>query len=60
MHRKTQISLRIKKAQMNKYKLKAMLIVFFGIERIKMNECVPQGQMVNEKYYISILIKFRE
>lgn len=33
---------------------------FLRLKRIKMIECVPQGQMVNEKYYIPILIKFKE
>lgn len=44
----------------DKSKLKAMLIVFFGINRIITIERTTQGQMVNEKYDIQLLIKLRD
>jgi len=33
---------------------------FFDIKGIIMIEWVPQGQTVNQKYYIEVLIKLRE
>ena len=35
-------------------------LFFFYIKGIIMIEWVPQGQTVNQKYYIEVLIKFRE
>ncbi|GFU42530.1 HTH_48 domain-containing protein [Trichonephila clavipes] len=52
MHWKSPGSPRPKKARMSKSKLKAMLIVFFGIDRIVMIEWVPNSQTVNQHYYI--------
>ena len=60
MHWKTPTSPRAKKARMSKSKLKVMLIVFFDIKGIVMIEWVPQGQTVNQKYYIEVLTKLRE
>jgi len=40
--------------------VKAMLIVFFNIKGILINELVPPGQAVNQKYFIEVLIKLRE
>ena len=41
-------------------KFKAMLIVFFDIQGIVMAEWVRSGQMVNQMYYIEVLMKLRE
>lgn len=60
MHWKTQSSPRMKKARMSKSKLKAMLIVFFDVRGVIMVEWVPEGQTVNQKYYIEVLEKLRE
>nr|CAH7723473.1 unnamed protein product [Callosobruchus chinensis] len=60
MHWKTQSSPRMKKARMSKSKLKAMLIIFFDSRGVIMVEWVPQGQTVNQKYYIEVLEKLRE
>nr|CAH7751414.1 unnamed protein product [Callosobruchus chinensis] len=60
MHWKTQSSPRMKKARMSKSKLKAMLIIFFDVRGVIMVEWVPQGQTVNQKYYIEVLEKLRE
>ena len=60
MHWKTPTSPRVKKARMSKSKLKVMLIVFFDINGIIMIEWVPQGQTVNQHYYIETLKKLRE
>ena len=37
-----------------------MLIVFFDINGIVMTEWVPEGQTVNQTYYLSILATLRE
>lgn len=60
MHQKTATSPRIKKARMSKSKFKAMLIVFFNINGIVMTEWVPEGQTVNQTYYLSVLATLRE
>ena len=41
-------------------KFKAMLIVFFDINGIVMTEWVPEGQTVNQTYYLSVLATLRE
>ncbi|VVC44527.1 Transposase, type 1 [Cinara cedri] len=45
---------------MSKSKFKAMLIVFFDINGIVMTEWVPEGQTVNQIYYLSVLATLRE
>ncbi|KAL4113365.1 hypothetical protein QTP88_016997 [Uroleucon formosanum] len=60
MHWKTSASPILKKARMSKSKLKAMLIVFFDIKGVIMTEWVPQGQTVNQHYYLQILTTLRE
>ena len=50
----------IKKARMSKSKFKAMLIVFFDINGIVMTKWVPEGQTVNQTYYLSVLATLRE
>ncbi|VVC45839.1 Transposase, type 1 [Cinara cedri] len=59
MHWKTPESPRIKKARMSKSKFKAMLIVFF-FDIIVMTEWVPEGQTVNQIYYLSVLATLRK
>ncbi|KAL4131067.1 hypothetical protein QTP88_008418 [Uroleucon formosanum] len=39
---------------------KAMLIVFFDIKGVIMTEWVPQGQIVNQHYYLQVLTTLRE
>ena len=41
-------------------KFKAMLIVFFDINGILMTEWIPEGQTVNQTYYLSVLATLRE
>lgn len=48
------------KTRMSKSKLKVMRIVFFDIKGVIMIKWVPQGQTVNQKYYIEVLTKLRE
>ena len=60
MQWKSTSSPRPKKARMSRSKFKAMLIVFFDIQRTVMAEWVPSGQTVNQQYYIEVLKKFRE
>jgi hypothetical protein len=45
-----------KKARMRKSKVKAM-IVSFDIRGVIMAEWVPEGQMINQKYYLEVLTK---
>jgi hypothetical protein len=59
-HWKTSTSPRMKKARMSKSKAKAMMIVFFNIRDVIMIEWVPEGQTVNQKYYLEVLTKLRE
>jgi hypothetical protein len=42
---------------MHKLKLKVMMIIFFDNRGIIMIEWVPEGQMVNQKYYLEVLTK---
>ncbi len=49
-----------KKSRMSKSKFKAMLIVFFHINSVVMTEWVPEGQTVNEPYYLKVLATLRE
>lgn len=60
MHWKTPSSPRMKKARMSKSKFKAMLIVFFDINGVVMTEWVPEGQTVNQTYYLQVLATLRE
>jgi hypothetical protein len=60
MHWKTSESPKLKKARMSKSKLKAMLIVFFDIKGVIMTEWIPQGQTVNQHYYLQVLTTLRE
>lgn len=60
MHWKSPASPRSKKGRMSKSKFKAMLIVFFDINGIIMIEWVPEGQTVNQHYYLEVLAKLRE
>jgi hypothetical protein len=57
MHWKTPTQPRMKKARMSKSKVKAMTIIFFNIRGISMNEWVPVGRTVNQKYYLEVLTK---
>jgi hypothetical protein len=45
---------------MRKSNVKAMMIVFFTIRGIIMIEWVPEGQTVNQNYYLEVLTKLRE
>jgi hypothetical protein len=40
--------------------VEAMMIVFFNIRGVIMTEMVPEGQTVNQKYYLEVLTKLRE
>jgi hypothetical protein len=40
--------------------VKAMMIVSFDIRCVIIIEWVPEGQMVNQKYYLEVLTNFRE
>jgi hypothetical protein len=42
---------------MSKTKVKAMKIIFFDIRGVIMIEWVPEGQTVNQKYYLEVLTK---
>jgi hypothetical protein len=50
----------MKKARMNKLKVKAMMIVFFDNRGSIMIEREREGQTVNQKYYLEVLIKLGE
>ncbi|GFX58090.1 putative mariner transposase [Trichonephila clavipes] len=52
MHWKTPTSPRAKKARMSKSKFKAMMIVFFDIHGIVYLHWVPEGQAINQRYYL--------
>jgi hypothetical protein len=60
MHWKTPTTLRIKKARMSKSKVKTIMIVSFNIRGAIMIEWVPEGQAVNQKYYLEVLAKLQE
>jgi hypothetical protein len=50
----------MKKARMSEHKVKAMMIVLFDIRGVIMIEWVPEGQTVNQKYYLDVLNKLRQ
>jgi len=52
-------SLRPKKACQVQSKVKVMLIVFFDMECIVHYEYVPQGQTVNQQFYLQVLKHLR-
>ncbi|GFV97154.1 protein GVQW3 [Trichonephila clavipes] len=61
MHWKTPTSPRAKKARMSKSKFKAMMIVFFfDIHGIVYLHWVPEGQTINQHYYLEVLGNLRE
>jgi histone-lysine N-methyltransferase SETMAR len=60
MHWKTPSSPRLKKARQSKSKFKAMLIVFFDIKGVLLEEWVPDGATVNQHYYKQVLETLRE
>lgn len=60
MHWKSPSSPRQKKARMSKSKFKAMMIVFFDIRGIVYVHWVPEGQTVNQHFYIEVLKALRE
>ena len=51
---------RPKKARQVKSQIKSMLIVFYDMRGIIHREFVPQGQTVNQDYYICVLRRLRE
>ena len=51
---------RPKKARQVKSKIKSMLIVFYDQQGIVHYEFVPEGQTVNQHYYIDVLRRLRE
>ncbi|GFV99942.1 mariner Mos1 transposase [Trichonephila clavipes] len=60
MQWKTPTSPRAKKARMSKSKFKAMMIVFFDIHGIVYLHWVPEGQPINQHYYLEVLGNLRE
>ncbi|GFV24023.1 mariner Mos1 transposase [Trichonephila clavipes] len=60
MHWKTPTSPRAKKARMSKSKFKAMMVVFFDIHGIVYLHWVPEGQTINQHYYLEVLGNLRE
>ncbi|GFX35819.1 putative mariner transposase [Trichonephila clavipes] len=60
MHWKTPTSPRAKKARMSKSKFKAMMIVSFDIHGIMYLHWVPEGQTINQHYYLEVLGNLRE
>ncbi|GFV60985.1 mariner Mos1 transposase [Trichonephila clavipes] len=61
MHWKTPTSPRTKKTRMSKSKFKAMMIVFFfDIHGIVYLHWVPEGQTINQHYYLEVLGNLRE
>lgn len=60
MHLKGPISQRAKKARMSKSRFKAMMIVFFDIHGIVYLHWVPEGQTINQHYYLEVLAQLRE
>jgi predicted nucleotidyltransferase len=59
-HWKTSTSPRMKKSENQKSNVKTMMIVFVNIRGVIMIEWVPEGQTVNQKYYLEVLSKLRE
>lgn len=60
LHWKSPNSPRAKKARMSKSKFKAMVIVFFDIRGVIYINWVPEGQTVNQHYYLEVLKTLRE
>ena len=52
-------STRPKKARQVQSKVKVMLIVFFDVEGIVHYEYIPQGQTVNQQFYLQVLKRLR-
>ena len=50
---------RPKKVRQVRSKMKVMLIVFFDMEGIIHYEYVPQGQTVNQQFYLQVLKRLR-
>ncbi|UYV76839.1 hypothetical protein LAZ67_14002153 [Cordylochernes scorpioides] len=51
---------RFKKARMIKSKLKCLLITFFDVKGLVHFEFVPEGQTINQHYYIDVVNRLRE
>jgi hypothetical protein len=51
---------RPKKVHMSKSQMKTMLITFFDIKGNVHSEFIPQGQTVNQAYYMDVLKRLRE
>ncbi|UYV63275.1 hypothetical protein LAZ67_2003626 [Cordylochernes scorpioides] len=51
---------RFKKARMIKSRLKCLLIAFFDVKRLIQYEFVPEGQTINQHYYLDVLRRLRE
>jgi hypothetical protein len=47
-----------KKARMSKSQMKTLLITFFDIKGVIPFEFTPQGQIVNQAYYVEILCSY--
>jgi len=56
---KTADSPRPKKARQARSKVRVMLIVFFDMEGIVHYEYIPQGQTVNQQFYLQVLKHLR-
>jgi len=50
---------RPKKVRQVRSKVKVMLIIFFDMEGIVHYEYVPQGQTVNQQFYLQVLTRLR-
>jgi len=59
MQRKTQNSLRPKKARMSHSQVKSMLVCFFDHSEIVRYEFIAQGQTVNQQSYLEVLTRIR-
>ena len=57
---KSALSLRLKKARQVKSNVKTMLICFFDIEGLINFEFVPQGQTVNQQFYLEVLKRLHD
>ncbi|UYV76023.1 hypothetical protein LAZ67_13002183 [Cordylochernes scorpioides] len=51
---------RFKKARMIKSKLKCLLITFFDVKGLVHYKFVPEGQIINQHYYLDVLRHLRE
>ena len=49
-----------KRARQTRSKLKVMLTVFFDYRGVVHSEFLPEGQMVNKDYYLSVMRRLRE